>query len=109
LPSLFNVAIEDVFSYEARNSMQTLVERVKISLVSSLVSSSPKGNQCNQVCSKWATRSQNSQVEQNICWLACCDPTTTSAHLLRANGVTLDIETNEHSFESRENPKESTE
>lgn len=30
------------------------------------------------------------------------DPTTTSARLLQANGVTLSIETNEHSFESRE-------
>ncbi len=33
------------------------------------------------------------------------DPTTTSAQLLRANGVTLDIKTNENSFESRENLK----
>jgi putative transcriptional regulator len=33
------------------------------------------------------------------------DPTTTSARLLQANGVTIDIETNEHSFESRENLK----
>jgi putative transcriptional regulator len=29
LANLFNVAIEDVFVYEAKNSMQTLVERVK--------------------------------------------------------------------------------
>ncbi|EDX82346.1 Helix-turn-helix domain protein, partial [Synechococcus sp. PCC 7335] len=29
LSGLFNVAIEDVFIYEAKNSMQALVERVK--------------------------------------------------------------------------------
>jgi putative transcriptional regulator len=51
-------------------------------------------------------RSQNQQVEpEHILAGLLADPTTTSAQLLRANGVTLNIETNEHSFESRGNAK----
>ena len=53
-----------------------------------------------------AVRLQNSQVEpEHLLAGLLADPTTTSARLLRANGVTVDIETNEHSFESRENLK----
>ncbi|MCP6759025.1 MAG: hypothetical protein NHB32_09725 [Fischerella sp. CENA71] len=52
------------------------------------------------------THSQKSQVEPEHLFAGLlADPTTTSARLLRANGATLDIETNEHSFESRENPQ----
>jgi putative transcriptional regulator len=53
-----------------------------------------------------ASRAQNPQVEpEHLLAGLLADPATTSAQLLRANGVTLNIEINEHSFESRGNVK----
>ncbi|HAN45956.1 MAG TPA: transcriptional regulator, partial [Cyanobacteria bacterium UBA8156] len=53
-----------------------------------------------------AARLQNSQVEpEHLLAGLLADPTTTSARLLQTNGVTPDIETNEHSFDFRENLK----
>jgi len=107
IANLFNVAIEDVFIYQARNSMQTLVERVKnfFGFEFGFERFTEKAINAIKFARNEATRSQNSQVEpEHLLAGLLADPTTTSAHLLRANGVTLDIETNEHSFESRENP-----
>jgi len=107
IANLVNVAIEDVFIYEARNSMQTLVERVKnfFGFEFGFERFTEKAINAIKFARNQATRSQNSQVEpEHLLAGLLADPTTTSAHLLRANGVTLDIETNEHSFESRENP-----
>ncbi|NJN85276.1 MAG: helix-turn-helix domain-containing protein [Leptolyngbyaceae cyanobacterium SL_7_1] len=108
LASLFNVAIEDVFIYEAKNSMQTVVERVKnfFGFEFGFERFTEKAINAVNFARNEAVRLQNSQVEPEHLFAGLlADPTTTSAQLLRANGVTLDIETNEHSFESRENVK----
>lgn len=108
IASLFNVAIEDVFIYEAKHSMQTLVERVKnfFGFEFGFERFTEKAINALNFARNEAARSQNSQVEpEHLLAGLLADPSTTSARLLRATGVTLDIETNEHSFESRENPK----
>lgn len=108
IASLFNVAIEDVFIYEEKNSMQTLVERVKnyFGFEFGFERFTEKAINAIKFAQNEATRSQNSQVEpEDLLAGLLADPTTTSARLLRANGVKLEIETNEHSFESRENLK----
>lgn len=107
IANLFNVAIEDVFIYEVRNSMQTLVERVKnfFGFEFGFERFTEKAIKAIKFARNEATRSQHSQVEpEHLLAGLLADPTTTSAHLLRANGVTLDIDTYEHSSESRENP-----
>jgi putative transcriptional regulator len=108
IASLFNVALEDVFIYEAKNSMQTLVERVKnyFGFEFGFERFTEKAINAVNFARNEATRSQNSQVEPEYLLVGLlADPTTTSARLLRANGMRLDIETNEHSFESLENPR----
>jgi putative transcriptional regulator len=106
IASLFNVAIEDVFIYEAKHAMQTLVERVKhfFGFEFGFERFTEKAINALNFARNEAARSQNSQVEpEHLLAGLLADPTTTSARLLRATGVTLGIETNEHSFESREN------
>ncbi|WP_008319580.1 helix-turn-helix transcriptional regulator [Leptolyngbya sp. PCC 6406] len=106
IANLFQVAIEDVFIYEAKHSMQTLVERVKnfFGFEFGFERFTEKAINALNFARNEATRSQNSQVEpEHLLAGLLADSTTTSARLLRANGVTLDIETNEHSFEFREN------
>ncbi|MEA5504251.1 helix-turn-helix domain-containing protein [Halotia wernerae UHCC 0503] len=108
LASLFNVAIEDVFIYEAKNSMQTLAERVKNFFGFEFGFERFTAQAINAVnfARNEGARLQNSQVEpEHMLAGLLADPTTASARLLRDNGVTLDIETDEHSFESRENLK----
>lgn len=108
LANLFDVEIEDVFIYEAKNSMQTVVERVKnfFGFEFGFERFTEQAIKAVTFARNEAARSQNSQVEpEHILAGLLADPTTTSARLLQANGATLDIETNEHSFESRENLK----
>ncbi|KOP24760.1 transcriptional regulator [Hapalosiphon sp. MRB220] len=108
IASLFNVPLEDVFIYEAKNSMQTLVERFKnhFGFEFGFERFTEKAINAVKFARNEVARSQKSQVEPEHLFAGLlADPTTTSARLLRANGATLDIETNEHSFESRENPK----
>jgi putative transcriptional regulator len=112
IASLFNVALEDVFMYEAKNSMQTLVERVKnyFGFEFGFERFTEKAINAVKFARNEAARSQKSQVEpEHLLAGLLADPTTTSARLLRANGCQVDIETNEHSFESGENPKFSRE
>ncbi|GJD24169.1 transcriptional regulator, XRE family [Rivularia sp. IAM M-261] len=104
IASLFNVAIEDVFIYEASNAMQTLVKQFKKYF--GFERFTEKAINAIKFARNEATRLQKSQVELEHMLLGLlADPTTTSARLLRANGMTLDIETNDHSFESRGNLK----
>ncbi|AFY81496.1 helix-turn-helix transcriptional regulator [Oscillatoria acuminata] len=108
LASLFNITIEDVFVYEAKNSMQTLVERVKTFFGFEFGFERFTEEAINAVnfARNEAARLQNFQVEpEHLLTGLLADPTTTSARLLQANGVMPDIETNDHSFESRENLK----
>lgn len=104
IASLFNVALEDVFIYEAKNSMLTLVERFKKYF--GFERFTQKAINAVNFARNEAARSLKSQVEpEHLLIGLLADPTTTSARLLRANGVILDIETNDHSFEFRENPR----
>jgi len=112
IASLFNVALEEVFIYEAQNSMQTLVERFKnyFGFEFGFERFTQKAINAVKFARSEATRLQKSQVEpEHLLAGLLADPTTTSARLLRANGCQVDIETNEHSFESRENPRFSPE
>lgn len=106
IASLFNVALEDVFIYEAQNSMQTLVERFKnyFGFEFGFERFTEKAINAVKFARNEAARSHKSQVEpEHLLAGLLADPTTTSARLLQANGCQVNIETNEHSFESREN------
>lgn len=106
IASLFNVAIEDAFIYEAKNTMQTLVERVKnfFGFEFGFERFTEKAINVVNFARNEAMRSQKSQVEpEHLLAGLLADPTTTSAYLLRTNGCQVNIETNEYSFESREN------
>ncbi len=104
IASLFNAAVEDVFIHEAKNSMQTLVKRFKKYF--GFERFTEKAINAFKFAGNEAARSQKSQVEpEHLLVGLLADSTTTSARLLRANGVTLGIETNDHSFESRGNPR----
>ncbi len=108
IASLLNVTIEDVFIYEAKDSVQTLIERVKNYF--GFERFTQKAINAINFARNEAARSQKSLVEpEHLLAGLLADPTSTSAHLLQANGVTLGIRTNEHSFESHENPKFSQE
>ena len=108
IASLLNVTIEDVFIYEAKNSMQTLVERVKnfFGFDFGFERFTQKAIHAIKFAQNEAVRLHSGQVEpKHLLAGLLADPTTTSAQLLRANGVTVEIVTNEHSFESGENVK----
>lgn len=104
IASLFNVALEDVFIYEAKNSIITLVERFKKYF--GFERFTQKAINAVNFARNEGARSLKSQVEpEHLLIGLLADPTTTSARLLRVNGVIRDIETNDHSFEFRENPR----
>ncbi|MEM7772987.1 MAG: helix-turn-helix domain-containing protein [Cyanobacteria bacterium P01_A01_bin.37] len=108
LASLFNVAIEDIFIYEAKNSMQTVVERVKnfLGFKFGFERFTEKAINVINFARNEAVRLQSPQVEpEHILAGLFADPTTTSSRLLQVNSATLSIETNEHSFEACENLK----
>ncbi|MBA3922348.1 MAG: helix-turn-helix domain-containing protein [Nostocaceae cyanobacterium] len=127
IANLFNTALEDVFIYEAKNSMQTLVERVKnyfgfefgferFTEKAINAFEFARNEAAQSVDSSSALRypggmkrfalSQKLLVEpEHLLAGLLADPTATSARLLRANGVKLDIETNKPSLESRQNLK----
>ncbi len=102
IASLLNVAIENVFIYEAKN-MQTLIERFTnfLGFEFGFERFTEKAINAVKFAHNEALRSQKLQVEpEHLLVGLLADPTTTSAQLLRASGATLDIEINEHSFES---------
>jgi putative transcriptional regulator len=104
IANLLNVAIENVFIYEAKNSMQTLIERFTnfLGFEFGFERFTEKAVNAVKFAHNEASRSQNLQVEpEHLLAGLLADPTTTSAQLLRANGVTMNLEINEHSFESR--------
>jgi len=106
LASLFNVAIEDIFIYEAKNSMQILAERARtfFGFEFGFERFTEQAINAIKFARNEAARLQSAHVEPAHLLLGLlADPTTTSAQLLRANGVTLDIATNEHSFVCRNN------
>ncbi len=104
LATLFHVALEDIFIYEAKNPMQALVEQFKKHF--GFERFTEKAINAVAFAHNEATRRAKSQVEPEHLLLGLlADPTTASARLLRANGMTLDIATNDRSFEHHGNPK----
>jgi len=106
LASLFNATIEDVLIYETHISMKTLVGRVKnlFGFEFGFERFTEKAINAINFARNEAARLQNPQVEpEHLLVGLLADPTVTSARLLQANGVAVDIEINEHSFESCEN------
>lgn len=108
IASLFNVAVEDVFIYEAQNSMQTLVKQVKnfLGLEFGFERFNQKAINVINFARNEAVNKGNSQVEpEHLLAGLLADSTTTSARLLQANGVKHSIEANEHSFENSQKIK----
>ena len=112
IANLLNVAIEDIFIYEAKNSMQTLVKQVKnfFGLEFGFERFTEKAIKAINFSRNEAVRTGSTQVEPEHLFVGLlAEPTTTSARLLQASGVKHNIETNEHSFEHCENLKFSSE
>jgi putative transcriptional regulator len=117
IASLFQVAIEDVFIFEAKNSMQTLLERVKnffgfefgferFTEQAIHVITFARNEALRLQESAQGATPQEPQVEpEHLLAGLLADPTTTSAQLLQANGATLIVTTDEHSLEPGENLK----
>lgn len=112
ISSLLNVAIEDIFIYEAKNSMQTLVKQVKnfFGLEFGFERFTEKAINAINFSRNEAVRTKNKRVEpEHLLIGLLADSTTKSARLLQANGVKLNIASNEHFFAHRENLKFSSE
>jgi putative transcriptional regulator len=108
IASLFNVPMEEVFIYEGKNSMQTLIEQVKnfFGFNFGFERFTEKAIHAVKFAQNEAVQLQEWQIEpEHLLAGLLADPTTTSAQLLRANGVTREIAINEHSFESSKNLK----
>ena len=108
IASLFHVAIEDVFIYEAKNSMQTLVERVTkfFGLEIGFERFTEKAIAAVNRARNEAVQSGSLQVEpEHILAGLLGDSTTIAARLLHDNGMILNIETTHSSFKPREKVK----
>jgi putative transcriptional regulator len=104
IANLFDVAIEDIFIYEVKNSMQTLIDRFK--KMFGFERFAEKAINAVKFAHNTAIGDLKSQIEpEHLLIGLLADPTTTSARLLRASGMTLAIETDDHSFEYHGNPK----
>lgn len=97
---LFDVAIEEVFLYRKKNSMQMLIKNLTQWL--------PKGEKFTikaieaiEFAQEKASLSKRSQVEpEHILHGLLKDSTTTAARLLKNNGLTLDIKLGDEMAES---------
>jgi putative transcriptional regulator len=104
IAKLFDVAIEDIFTYEVKQPMQTLVKQLKRYF--GFERFAQKAVNAVKFAHNCSIASQQSTVEpEHLLIGLLADPTTTAARLLRASGMTLDVEIDDHSFESRGNPK----
>ena len=112
IANLLDVAIEDIFIYEAKNTMQTLIKQTKnfLGLEFGFERFNQKAINVISFSRNEAVRTGNLTVEpEHLLVGLLADPTTTSARLLKANGVKQNVEINEHSFEDRAKIKFSTE
>jgi putative transcriptional regulator len=108
IANLFDVALENIFIYEAKHSMQTLLERVThfLGFDFGFERFTAKAINAVKFAQSEAVQTQYSQVEpKHLLAGLLADTTTISAQLLKASGAKLNIEINEHSFESRETAK----
>ena len=108
LANLLGVAIEDIFIYEEKNSMQTLVKQVKdfFGFKFGFERFTHKAINAISFARNEAVRVGSLQVEPEHLFRGLfADPDSTAAKLLRDNGVQLDLAIDEHSFEDRERLK----
>ncbi len=107
IAKLFDVAIEDIFTYEAKEAkqpMQTLVKQLKRYF--GFERFAQKAVNAVKFAHNLATKSLHPKVEpEHLLIGLLADPATTAAQLLRASGMKLDVEIDDHSFESHGNPK----
>lgn len=104
IAKLFDVAIEDIFTYEVKQPMQTLVKQFKRYF--GFERFAQKAVNAVKFAHNCSIASQQPTVEpEHLLIGLLADPTTTAARLLRASGMTIDIEIDDHSFESRGNAK----
>jgi putative transcriptional regulator len=108
IAKLFDVAIEEIFVYQEKNSMQNLIEKI--------VQWLPKGERFTvkainavEFAQQQAALSKHSQVEpEHLLYGLLRDSTTTAARLLKENGLTLNIEDSDgqtHRLEPQNKPK----
>jgi putative transcriptional regulator len=109
IASLFNVAIQDAFTHEAKNSMPTLVKRFTdfLGFEFGFERFTEKAINAVKFAHDEALRSQKTQVEPaHLLAGLLADPTALSAQLLRAQGVPWDvIPHHEPAVTSRQHPK----
>lgn len=104
LANLFEVPIENVFIYEAENTMQTLVKRFKKYF--GFERFAPKAINVFKFSGNQAEREGSTQViPEHLLAGLLADPTSTSARLLRSHGANVEIATDDHSFECRREPR----
>lgn len=105
---LLNVKIEDIFIYEVNNPMQALVKQVKgfLGLEFGFERFTEKAiNVINYARNEAVRRGSNQVTPEHLLLGLLADETTTSAQLLKGNGVKRSLEINEHSFENLEKVK----
>ncbi|MGF1458840.1 MAG: helix-turn-helix domain-containing protein [Leptolyngbyaceae cyanobacterium] len=103
LSHLLDVAIEDLFIYEAKNTMQTVLERVKkfLGLEFGFERFTEQAIQAINYARHEAARTQSEQVEPgHLLTGLLAEPTTSSAQLMRDSGATLEIAVPSAAFES---------
>ena len=108
IANLLNVAIEDIFIYEAKNSMQTLVKQVKdfFGLEFGFERFTEQAINAINYARNEAMRRGSDRVEpEHLLFGLLADTTTTSARLLQANGIKRNIETDKHSFKNSQKIK----
>ncbi len=113
IASLFHVTIEDIFVFEAKNSMQTLLERVKnfFGFEFGFERFTEQAIHAITFAQQEALRLQSAtpqkpQVEPaHLLDGLLADPSTISAQLLQANGATLRVTTDGYALEPNENLK----
>jgi putative transcriptional regulator len=96
IASLFDVAIEDIFIYEAKNTMQMLIEQVKsfLGFDFGFERFNAEAIHAIKVAQSEAARSQSQQVEpDHLLKGLLADPNSTSTRLLQGHGVTMTLET----------------
>jgi putative transcriptional regulator len=111
IANLLNVSIETVFIYEAK-TMQTLIQRFTnfLGFEFGFERFTEKAINVVKFANNEAWRSQHKQIgPEHILAGLLADPTTSSAQLLRAHGVTVALDISDHSFESHGEAKLSSE
>jgi putative transcriptional regulator len=98
IATLFDVPLEDIFIYEVKNFMETLVEQFK--KMFGFERFTEKAIDAVKFAHNEATKALSPQLEPEHLLLGLlADPMTTSAGLLKSSGMTLNIEITDRSFE----------